>query len=347
VWVSFDDGASWQSLRLNMPAISVRDIQVKDDSTCLCADLIAGTHGRGFWILDDLSPLRQMAKSRGATGTYLVKPNTAVRVRLGTNEPTPWPPELPAAENPPNGAIIDYALGGGADAVGTVKLEIVNASGRVIRSYSSDDPVLDPDPAVDPVAYNRLCQKSPSAPDCGLPLYWPAPQQRLSTRAGLHRFMWDMRYQPIGDNARTDDVEATGAVPHRSEHTPRAPWAAPGRYTVRLTVNGRSYTQPLTLRLDPRVKTPAAGLTQLAALSREMYDLAAAAQTAYQQAARSDSLSRALASARDRALAATMAMQDADVAPTAAQVAACARARTLVTAVLARWRARLGQSQPR
>ncbi|HEY7194925.1 MAG TPA: hypothetical protein VH439_14380 [Gemmatimonadales bacterium] len=347
VWVSFDDGASWQSLRLNMPAISVRDIQVKDDSTCLCADLIAGTHGRGFWILDDLSPLRQMAKSRGATGTYLVKPNTAVRVRLGTNEPTPWPPELPAAENPPNGAIIDYALGGGADAVGTVKLEIVNASGRVIRSYSSDDPVLDPDPAVDPVAYNRLCQKSPSAPDCGLPLYWPAPQQRLSTRAGLHRFMWDMHYQPIGDNARTDDVEATGAVPHRSEHTPRAPWAAPGRYTVRLTVNGRSYTQPLTLRLDPRVKTPAAGLTQLAALSREMYDLAAAAQTAYQQAARSDSLSRALASARDRALAATMAMQDADVAPTAAQVAACARARTLVTAVLARWRARLGQSQPR
>jgi len=108
VWVSFDDGANWQSLRLNMPAISVRDIQVKDDSTCMCADLIAGTHGRGFWILDDLTPLRHLAKA--ARGDYLVKPQTAVRVRFGTNEPTPWPPELPAGENPPAGAIIDYAL---------------------------------------------------------------------------------------------------------------------------------------------------------------------------------------------------------------------------------------------
>lgn len=103
VWVSFDDGEHWQSLRLNMPAISVRDIEVKDDSTCLCADLIAGTHGRGFWILDDLTPLRQEAGVRAAqeTGTpFLVKPQTAVRVRFGTNEPTPWPPELPAGENP-------------------------------------------------------------------------------------------------------------------------------------------------------------------------------------------------------------------------------------------------------
>jgi photosystem II stability/assembly factor-like uncharacterized protein len=364
VWASFDDGANWQSLRLNMPAISVRDIQVKDDSTCLCADLIAGTHGRGFWILDDVTPLRQVAKSKGAS-TYLVQPQTAVRVRAGTNEPTPWPPELPAAENPPAGAIIDYALA--ADAQGPVKLEIVEASGRVMRSYSSDDPVLDPDPAVDAVAYNRVCQKNPSAPDCSLPLYWPAPQERVSVRAGLHRFTWDLRYQPIGDNPRTGEVEATGAVPRRSEHTPRAPWAAAGRYTVRLTVSGKSYTQPLTVRLDPRVKTPAAGLTQLAALSRELYDLAAAAHAAHVQArARVDSLSgtkRAqveslapapaaprrggqggsvrtptLESASNAALAAAMAMQDADVAPTAAQVAECARARTQVNAVMARWR---------
>ena len=284
-----------------------------------------------------------------------MKPQTAVRVRFGTNEPTPWPPELPGGENPPNGAVIDYALG--ADASGGVRLEIVAAGGRVIRSYSSDDPMLDPDPAVDPVAYNRVCQKTPSAPDCGLPLYWPAPQQRLATSAGLHRFMWDMRYQPIGDNPRSGEVEATGAVPHRSEHTPAAPWAPAGRYTVRLTVNGKSYSQPLTLRLDPRVKTPAAGLTQLAALSREMYDLAAAAQAAYLKArARGDSIAGGpsplaaprrggqgartptLASARDAALAAAMAMQDADVTPTAGQVAACARARTLVNSVMARWK---------
>jgi hypothetical protein len=262
-----------------------------------------------------------------------------------------------------------------------VKLEIVEASGRVIRSYSSDDPVIDPDPAVDPAAYNRLCQKNPSAADCSLPLYWPAPQERLSARAGLHRFTWDMRYQPVGDAQRSGEVEATGAVPHRSEHTARAPWAAPGRYTVRLIVEGKAYTQPLTLRLDPRVKTPAAGLLQLATLSREMYDLAAAAHTAYQQArARVDSLSGAsraqveslapapgarsprpagpprlgqaapppsptLEGASNTALAAAMAMQDADVAPTAAQVAACARARAQVNAVLARWRRLQGQGQ--
>ncbi|HXG96963.1 MAG TPA: hypothetical protein VNJ06_07615 [Gemmatimonadales bacterium] len=369
VWVSFDDGANWQSLRLNMPAISVRDIQVKDDSTCRCADLIAGTHGRGFWILDDLSPIRQLASARSAA-TYLVKPNTAVRVRFGTNEPTPWPPELPAAENPPNGAIIDYALG--RDAETPVKLEIVDASGRVIRSYSSADSVIEPDPAADPAAYTLVCQKNPSAPDCGLPLYWPAPQQRLSTRAGLHRFMWDMRYQPIGDNPRSGEVEATGAVPHRSEHTAVAPWAPPGRYTVRLIEGGRTYTKPLVLQLDPRVKTPANGLRQLAALTREMNDLAAAAHSAHLQAraladaatgtrrAQLDTLAPAAASsplsarrggqgvrtrpraptlesASNTALAAAMAMQDADVTPTAAQVAACARARAQVNAVMARW----------
>ena len=119
VWVSFDDGDHWQSLRLDMPAISVRDIQVKDDSTCLCSDLVAGTHGRGFWILDDVTPLRQAAAIRAAesAGTaYLVKPATAVRVRFGTNDPTPWPPEMPAGENPPPGAILDYYLA--ADATG-------------------------------------------------------------------------------------------------------------------------------------------------------------------------------------------------------------------------------------
>ena len=364
VWVSFDDGANWQSLRLNMPAISVRDIQVKDDSTCRCADLIAGTHGRGFWILDDLSPIRQLARSRSAA-TYLVKPNTAVRVRFGTNEPTPWPPELPAGENPPAGAIIDYALA--ADVSGPVTLEIVEAGGRVIRTYASDEPVVDPDPALDPASYDRVCRANPAAADCGLPLYWPAPQTRLSTRAGMHRFTWDMRYQPLGDNQRTGEVEATGAVPHRSQHTPTAPWAPPGRYTVRLRVNGKSYTQPLTLRLDPRIKTPAAGLAQLAALSRQMYDAAASAHAAYGVArALVDSLSgdrRAqveslapsprprsrgfgrpagrtlptLESASNTALAAAMAMQDADVTPTAAQVAACARARAQVNAVMARW----------
>jgi photosystem II stability/assembly factor-like uncharacterized protein len=369
VWVSYDDGDHWQSLKLNMPAISVRDIQVKDDSTCLCADLVAGTHGRGFWILDDLTPLRHAAAlmaARSAGKPHLVRPHTAIRVRFGTNEPTPWPPELPAGENPPAGAVIDYDLP--ADATGPVMLEILEA-GRVVRSYSSDDPVLDPDPALDPASYDRVCQRTPGATDCGLPLYWPAPALRLSTRAGMHRFLWDLRYEPVSEeNVRqAGDVDATGAVPHRSVHAPAAPWAAPGRYVVRLRVNGQSFSQPLAVRLDPRVKASAAGLRQLAALSREMYDDAVKARAAYREA-RSlvdsfpserrdeiDSVAPAprprarafvrpdpnapptLESASAAALAAAMAMQGADVAPTAAQVAACARARAQFTAVMARW----------
>ena len=378
VWVSFDDGNHWQSLRLNMPAISVRDIEVKDDSTCLCADLIAGTHGRGFWILDDLTPLRHEAAVRAAQevgNPYLVKPQTAVRVRFGTNDPTPWPPEVPAGENPPAGAILDYYLP--QDAAGPVALDILDGAGKVVRTYSSDDPVLEPDPALDPVAYDRVCRQKPSATDCGLPLYWPGPRQRLSTRAGMHRFTWDMRYQPItAENvSEAGDVDATGAVPHRSVHSATAPWAAPGRYTVRLTVGGRSFTQPLQLRLDPRVKTPAAGLQQLATLSKQMYDAAAAARAAYRQArslsAALDSLSgddaaalkaqveslapaarprgrrffRAagpaerptLESVSNLALGAAMAMQGADVAPTAAEVAGCDRARAQAAPVMAQW----------
>jgi photosystem II stability/assembly factor-like uncharacterized protein len=94
VWVSFDDGDNWHSLRLDMPAISVRDIEVKDDDSCMCSDLVAGTHGRGFWILDDVTPLRQAAEAAAATSAYLFKPETGIRIRFGTNDPTPWPPEL-------------------------------------------------------------------------------------------------------------------------------------------------------------------------------------------------------------------------------------------------------------
>ncbi len=379
VWVSFDDGNHWQSLRLNMPAISVRDLQVKDDSTCLCADLIAGTHGRGFWILDDVTPLRQLAAAQAAqaAGTpYLFKPATAVRVRFGTNDPTPWPPELPAGENPPAGAILDYYLP--TTVSGPVTVEIRDAAGNVVRSYSSDDPVLSPDPAVDPAAYDKVCQQTPGATNCGLPLYWPGPQMTISTQPGMHRVSWDLRYRPISpvNPQEAGDVEATGAVPHRSAHPVNAPWAPPGRYSVRLTVAGKSFTQPLTLRLDPRVKTPAAGLAQLATLSRQMYRGAVAAHAAYTQAralvaeieklsgsdvaafqAQVESLAPApasrprgffrrgpagpptLESVSNAMLGAAMAMQGADVAPTAGQAAACDRARAQSAQVTARWTA--------
>ena len=281
VWVSFDDGDHWQSLRLDMPAVSVRDLVVKDDSSCLCSDLIAATHGRGFWILDDVTPLRQAAEAKAAGGTYLFKPVVAARVRFATNDPTPWPPELPAGENPPAGAIIDYTVAVRPN--GPLALAIVDRAGGVIRSYSSADSLPRPDAALDPEAYEQLCDNRPTAPHCALPLYWPAPPTVISTAPGMHRVSWDMRYDPIG-KARSEGVEDVGAVPNRSYPPAIAPWAPAGSYTVRLTVDGRTLTQPLTLRLDPRLATPAAGLAQLAALTREMYDGARASHEAYEQA---------------------------------------------------------------
>ncbi|MGE5357635.1 MAG: WD40/YVTN/BNR-like repeat-containing protein, partial [Bacteroidales bacterium] len=285
VWVSFDDGDHWQSLRLDMPAVSVRDIAVKDDPTCMCADLVAGTHGRGFWILDDVTPLRQAAALRAAEAArtaYLVKPVTAVRVRFGMNGPTPWPPEVPAGENPPPGAILDYYLA--SDGSGPVKLEILDTAGKVVRTYSSADPVQSPHPALDPAAYNKLCQETPSAPDCSLPLYWPAPPMVISTRAGMHRVWWDMRYDPLTEGGGGRGGGGGAAVPHRTYPSVNAPWAPAGSYTVRLTVDGKSYTQPLTLRLDPRVNTPPVALAQLASLTREMYDGARSVRAVYSQA---------------------------------------------------------------
>jgi photosystem II stability/assembly factor-like uncharacterized protein len=379
VWVSFDDGDHWQSLRLDMPAISVRDIQLKDDSTCFCSDLVAGTHGRGFWILDDVTPLRAAAALRAAEGAgtpHLIKPATAVRVRFAMNDPTPWPPEVPAGENPPPGAILDYYLA--SDATGPVKIEILDAAKRAVRTLSSDDPVPNPHPALDPAAYNKLCQETPNAPDCGLPLYWPAPPMVISTRRGMHRVWWDMRYDPIPGQGggRGGGGGATGAVPHRTYPAVNAPWAPPGSYTVRLTADGKSSTQPLTLRLDPRVKTATAGLTTLATLTREMYDGARTARDAYRQAraliaqldaqqgsdvaafkAQVEALAPppqaaggpggrgggggaaplTLESVSAAMLAAAMAMQNADVAPTGREVAACATARAQSVEVMARW----------
>ncbi len=375
VWVSYDDGDHWESLRLNMPAIAVRDLQVKDDSTCLCSDLVIGTHGRGFWILDNITTLRQAVAARAATTAYLFKPPTAVRVRFATNDPTPWAPEVPAGENPMPGGIIDYRLG--ANASGPVTMEILDAAGKVVRGYSSNEPVLDPHPAFDLPAYDRLCQKTPTATFCGLPLYWPAPPIQLSTTAGMHRFAWDLHYDPIPpeDIADNGDDDATGAVPHRTYPTVNAPWAPPGSYTVRLTLDGTRYTQPLTLKLDPRVRTSPVVLAQVATVSREMWSGSIDAYAAHRTAralsaalagmsgvdvvaykAQVDSIAPAaprgrarfrrrgpqtatptLTAASQAMMAAAMAMQTADVAPTAAQLAACASAREQVSLAMARW----------
>ena len=371
VWVSFDDGDHWQSLRQNMPAISVRDLQLKDDSTCLCADLVAGTHGRGFWILDDVTPLRQAAAARAAGGAYLFKPATAVRVRFATNDPTPWPPELPAGENPPPGGILDYYLSSAASAV---TLEVLDGVGKVVRSYSSTNAVPSPDAGVDPEGYNKVCQRTPNAEHCAFPLYWAAPAMVIGTGAGMHRVSWDLKFDPIGEEAASPFDGATGAVPHRTYAATNAPWAPPGAYTVRLTVGGKSVTQPLTLRLDPRVKTPPAGLARLAGLSTGLYRQARATQEAYTTARALSAKLEALPGAETAAfkaqvdsvasvrvrrspfgrplapvgpptldaglnavIAAMGAIQGADATPTVTQVGASDRARAQAAGALQRW----------
>jgi photosystem II stability/assembly factor-like uncharacterized protein len=381
VWVSFDDGDHWQSLRHNMPAISVRDLQVKDDAKCRCADLIAGTHGRGFWILDNVTPLRQAAAAKAALAKnqpYLFKPGPAVRVRFAVNDPTPWPPELPAGESAPPGALIDYYFA--KDAAGPVTLEILDARGKVVRTYSSTEPVFDPDPGKNLAAYDDVCKKTPTAAYCGLPLYWPAPQFIVSTKAGMHRFSWDLKFDPVSpaDLIPAGDEEATGAVPGHTYPNYNVPWVPPGTYTVRLTVDDVSTTQPIVVRLDPRVRIAPQALAALNMLSTGLYWEAVAAHRAFNEAkalaatltARSGAaadpikdelealaptgLQRnvrllrrrgataptpSLEAASNALQAAAMAMQSAEVAPTAAQVAAAAAARAQARRVMARWAA--------
>jgi photosystem II stability/assembly factor-like uncharacterized protein len=243
VYVSFDDGDNWQSLRLNMPATSVRDLIVKGD------DLVVATHGRGFWILDDITPLRQLDTKAKPSRAILLRPQTALRVRWNTNSDTPLPPDVPAGENPPDGAVIDYYLSGQAS--GAVKLEILDGTGRVVRSYSSTDPV----PPVDPTL--------------NIPTYWVRPPQILSAKPGLHRFLWDMHYQPV-PNVKPE--YPISAVYRNTAPDPTSPWVMPGEYKVVLTVGGKSYTEPLQVKIDPRVKTSTGDLRRQFELSLQLYE---------------------------------------------------------------------------
>jgi hypothetical protein len=143
---------------------------------------------------------------------------------------------------------------------------------------------MHPDPATDPVAYNKLCQQTPTMADCNLPLYWPAPQQVLKTSAGMHRFSWDMHYDPMGGGGGgRGGGGGGGAVPHRTYGGVNSPWVAPGTYSVRLTVNGKAFTQPITIKMDPRVKiTPE--VQQIFTMTTQMEDNARTAEAAYKDA---------------------------------------------------------------
>ncbi|HXN54169.1 MAG TPA: hypothetical protein VN943_19730 [Candidatus Acidoferrum sp.] len=230
VFVSFDHGDNWQPLQLNLPHTSMRDLVIHGD------DLIVGTHGRSFWILDDITPLRQLSGDIAKAQITLYKPQEAVRFRWNRNTDTPLPPDIPAGRNPPDGAILDYYLAAASSK--SVTLEIFDAENHLVRRYSSADK---------PEPLEKIAAANP------IPMYWVRPQQILSAEAGMHRFVWDMHYPPPGALNREFPI---AAIVHDTPQLPLGAWAMPGRYTVRLWVDGRIYTQPLMVRMDPRVKTP-------------------------------------------------------------------------------------------
>jgi photosystem II stability/assembly factor-like uncharacterized protein len=230
VYVSWDDGDHWQSLKLNLPPTSIRDLVIHHD------DVVVGTHGRSFWILDNITPLRQFSAevANGHDPAHLFSPQLTYRVRRNNNTDTPLPPEEPAGQNPPDGAIIDYWLK--TPASGPVTLEILDASsGKVVRRFSSTDK---------PEAVN--------AKDFNVPMYWVRPSRTLSASPGMHRFIWDLTY-PAPDVLTRD--YPISAIYHDTPLYPLGAAVLPGQYKIVLNVGGASYTQMLDLRMDPRVKT--------------------------------------------------------------------------------------------
>ncbi len=234
VWVSFDDGDNWQSLQLNLPHTSMRDLWIHDN------DLIVATHGRSFWILDDIGPLHEAADLRATADAHLFTPAPAFRIQRDTYTDTPLPPDEPVGANPPDGAIIDYYLPQTSSV--PVTLEILDARGRLIRKFSSTDK---------PEATEEELKKQL------IPLYWLRPFHSLPTEAGMHRWVWDLHY-PTPDSTRHEYPIA--AIPGDTPRLPLGPTALPGTYTAKLTANGKSYTAPFPVKMDPRVKTSVAGI---------------------------------------------------------------------------------------
>jgi len=237
VWMSLDDGDHWRSLQFNLPHTSMRDIEIKDD------DLIVATHGRSFWILDDIAALRQLDSVKPVTDAFLFKPDAAWRARRSTYTDTPLPPDEPAGENPPDGAAVDYYLGNSV--TGPVTLEILDASGKAVRKYASTDAPY--------ATKEELAQQL-------IPLYWLQMPTILSAAPGMHRWVWDLHYAtPIAGRYQYP----ISAVPHRTPRTPEGPLALPGTYTVRLTAGGKVLTSTVTVKADPRVPVTKAELESL------------------------------------------------------------------------------------
>jgi len=224
VFVSFDDGDDWQPLRLNMPATSIRDLVVHDD------DLVVGTHGRGFWILDDISPLRQLTPETAGSEAWLFAPRPTYRLPRNTNTDTPLPPEEPAGKNPPDGAILYYYL---KSAAAAVTIDILDNAGKVIVKFESSD------------------RPTPPSPTLNVALYWLRPFLRPAATPGMHRFVWDLHGVPAPGGGGGRGGPPISAI-YQDTPVSQGPWMPAGDYTVRLTVAGKSYTQPLIIKPDPR-----------------------------------------------------------------------------------------------
>lgn len=243
VYVSFNDGEQWHSLRNNMPATSIRDLVVHVD------DIVVGTHGRSFWILDNITPLRQLDEQVLAAPAFLFKPQLTYRVRRSVNTDTPIPPDEAMGQNPPDGAIIDYYFKSRPDR--PVTLEIYDAAGQLVRRFSSTDRA------------EEIDEK-----ELRLPTYWLRPPRILPAKAGMQRFVWDLHYAPPAGIARSYPISA---IYHDTPSEPLGPSVLPGVYTVKLTAGGQTLKESLTLKMDPRVQTPAAGLAQLFEISFGSY----------------------------------------------------------------------------
>jgi photosystem II stability/assembly factor-like uncharacterized protein len=281
VFVSLDDGDSWQSLQFNLPPASVRDLAVRADA------LVIATHGRSFWILDDVTPLREDDARIHAARAWLFTPQVAYRMRRADDDGTPLPPDTPAGENPPDGAIIDYRLRTGAR---TASLEITDARGGLVRRWSSTD-------QIEPIDPRKL----------EFPASWVSPPQRISTAPGMHRFVWDLHYAtdvpPAGE--QIGDPFAVLGI-----------WAVPGTYHVRLTADGQVLDRTFVVKLDPREPAGAADLAAQFAFAREIEGLRAEIQLSIRRAAGGASHQQQLADIDSALAELEAAVESAPHAPT-------------------------------
>jgi len=252
-YVSFDDGGQWQPLQLNLPIAPIHDLVVHGN------DLVVATHGRSFWILDDLTPLRQLDAALANSDAHLFRPAAALRVRANQNRDTPLPPETPAGKNPPDGAILDYYLKTTAST--PLVLELADAKGQVIRHFSSSDVPL-------PVDFSQLA----------FPSYWVEAPRILGKSAGENRFIWDLRYPTP---PWLFHEYSMAAVVGETPVAPQGPRILPGEYEVRLTVEGKTYRQPLEVKVDPRVSTSGADLQRQLQLELRITDAVAKDMGAY------------------------------------------------------------------